>query len=85
MYVCRKCSEAPETAWHLFTECPAFARERLEQFFECESYSLPRPEKLRHMVAYTIIWAMSDPPDTVSVWETRHEQVGVTQDLRNVE
>ena len=64
--VCRSCDSAPETAWHLLTECPALEVDRMMQFFEAESLSLPDPERLKSMVLYTVIGARLGYPGTLS-------------------
>ena len=61
--VCRNCGTATETAWHLLTECPSLTVIRYMQFFEDESFSLPRSTKLQHMVLYTSIASLMEHPD----------------------
>ena len=63
--VCRSCDSAPETAWHLLTECPALAVDRMMQFFEAESFSLPDPERLKSMVLYTVIGSRLGHPGSI--------------------
>ena len=63
---CRCCGEDRETAWHLFADCPALARDRMFFFLDKQSQSFPEPCVLHTFINCCIsdllpTTALSDP------------------------
>ena len=60
---CRLCEEAPETAWHILSECPSLSFQRMNTLIQCEVLTLPHPRRLTRFLELRMVRSLLEFPN----------------------